>query len=575
MPRWVVFSLVGVLLTSGCVSNWPEPAIVGGTTNSTNPARVLLDPLERGKLNATSTDYDGGTVLVGGPDPDHRAYEYEARIRGHVWYPTASGSYPTILFLHGQHNTCGGVAGDLGAIPLDDCADYEGLARAYRNDLGYGYLASALAEHGYVVVSILAYEINLKNGPKDVGMWARGELVLGTLDAIRDGLLPPDVVARSDLSRVGVMGHSRGGEGVVTAVAVNNARPEPQRHQLRAVVALAPTDFNRRGVPDVALLSLVPYCDGDVARLHGLRTFDHSIILDNKTPKVQVFVRGANHNFYNTMWYRDADLVRLDEAGVRGSRACDTYREDGLGWRWTPEETQREAITHVNGFLRWQVGNELGLAPYFSGETTLPRGACPAGPLACADAVVVSARLPGARVLSNLSRLESEVTTEGFDSAAACAGSDCDPNMLSSAHALSLAWSDPATLRLRVEAEDWRRHDVFSFRAAVPGWNDPMQAPWDMVVIVTDTAGRVSKARPAEFSSALDKQPDPYVVAGSLTLGEARLALQSVRIPLATFAGIDLSSVESVEFAVGASGRIFLAEPLVQAETDVNPPSDN
>ena len=52
-----------------------------------------------------------------------------------------------------------------------------------------------------------------------------------------------------DFGSIGLMGHSRGGEGVVTAGTLNEALPHPW--SIKSVFALAPIDFTRATLPDV------------------------------------------------------------------------------------------------------------------------------------------------------------------------------------------------------------------------------------------------------------------------------------------------------------------------------------
>lgn len=534
---------------------------------------ALLDPLAQGNLSVASADYDVGATTVGGPDVNHSKYEYDARLRGRVWFPEEPGTYPLLVFLHGQHGIC--AAGqDEAILTVDDCSDDEGVNTPYPSHLGYEYLATQLASHGYVVASILGFEVNQRNGAEDVGMWARGELLLATLDAFRvraDGM-PGEALARADLSRIGLMGHSRGGEGVVTAAHVNLARAEADRHALKAIVALAPTDFNARGVPDIAMLSLVPYCDGDVSTLHGLRTYDHSRLLDNATPKVQVLVRGTNHNFYNSRWYDDVGLPVYpgnDAAfGVASaSPACNAPRQAG-GWRWTPAETQQESIVHVGGFLRWQVGGEAGLAPFFTGGAELPGAACPV--TGCAGVAVVTTKLPQADRLLVVGDAPGEdaAVIEGFDSARPCGEGECAPNLYSSADALDLQWSKPATLTIVLGAGDLSRHDVLAFRIAVDGWDDPTATPVDVEVLLTDATGATASALASEHSTAMERTPDPRASAGGVSVGSSKLALQSVRIPLAEL-DVDLTQVASVTLTFQGAGRAFLTDVLAQSEPNV------
>ena len=570
MRPFLALVLAALPLVAGCAS----PLAPGATAPQAEPPAPvpLVDPLAPGPLGVEWADYDAGEVTVGGTDANHSDYEYESRVRGRVWFPAEEGAFPLLVLLHGQHATCA-MGEQEAVVRLDDCNDEAGFNSPYPNHLGYEYLATLLASHGYVVASILAHEVNNRNGAGDIGMWARGELVLATLDAFRGAAegVPPEAAARADLTRVGLMGHSRGGEGVVTAVHVNLARPEAERHALRAIVALAPTDFNERGVQGVALLSLVPYCDGDVSTLHGLRTFDHSRLLDDATDKVQVLVRGTNHNFYNTRWYDDAGLPVWpgdDAAFSPLGPSCDLGRAHG-GWRWTPEETQQESLVHVAGFLRWQAGGERGLAPHFTGELPLPDAACPLR-RACADAVVVTAALAGKRPLLAVDDdVPPHVEAEGFDAVDACAGPECHPTVRSSAPALRLQWSGPATLRIRLDPADLRAMDVLTLRVAVPGWDEPGKPDVDLGVGLADGTGGSASVPASSYSTALQRTPDPYVQAGGLTLGSSKVALQAVRVPLADFAGVDLSDVREVVLSFEGEGTMLLTDVMAQPEPDV------
>ena len=70
-----------------------------------------------------------------------------------------------------------------------------------------------------------------------------------------------------DFSEIGIMGHSRGGEGAVTAGNLNEGLAEP--FDIKSIFALAPIDFTRATLPDVVTTTLLPYCDGDVSDQQG------------------------------------------------------------------------------------------------------------------------------------------------------------------------------------------------------------------------------------------------------------------------------------------------------------------
>lgn len=578
----LVTLLLIAMTLAGCVNDGPT-VVPQNVDPDDADSPTHLEPLALGAHSFHSFDYDAGTTKVGGKDGEHSNYSYDARLRGRLWIPDGVGPWPVLVFLHGQHATCADATGREALFRTNNCGDESGILTPYPNHLGYAYLAKHLASHGFAVASILGHEVNEKNGAGDTGMWARGELVLATLDALRDGAsgMPDQAKGTLDLSRVGIMGHSRGGEGVVTAMAVNAARPAEARHSIRAVVALAPTDFNGRGVEDAALLSLIPFCDGDVQTLHGLRTFDHSRWANDSTAKVQIVVRGTNHNDYNTKWGRPlvGPIDEGDDAqfGNLPGTYCHTSREQG-GARVTIEETLRESILHVGGFLRWQVGGDASLAPYFSGAALPPADACPAHSGDCSGFALVSATLKGTRpvLVANdsfptVNSLGGSVVASGFSSATVCAFANCDPNVYSSAPALDLRWAAPASLRIEVPADsgDWSAMRAFSLRVAVPTMDGSNKDAQDFVVEFEDASGARATLRASEVSAALDLPRDHYatippaaafpILGGDV--GASKITLNAVRIPLADLP-IDVARVTSVTLSFGepSSGRVLVTD---------------
>ncbi|WP_271895420.1 alpha/beta hydrolase family protein [Candidatus Phyllobacterium onerii] len=138
--------------------------------------------------------------------------------------------FPVIIFLHGQH----------------------GQSPSY---LGYDYLAKQLAEHGYVVASIDANAINYQNLDNRSGQ-SRAQLVLGTLDRLRqlDGFGQIDLggnkgklnalMGKLDFSRIGIMGHSRGGQAIATTILFNTNRHGTTEADMRAALKNTRSDLD-------------------------------------------------------------------------------------------------------------------------------------------------------------------------------------------------------------------------------------------------------------------------------------------------------------------------------------------
>ncbi|MBB3148295.1 dienelactone hydrolase [Phyllobacterium trifolii] len=158
-----------------------------------------------------------------------------APIKGWIQYPVAAaeleaaqlGPFPVIIFEHGM-------------------GDHE---TSYK---GYDYLSEELVSHGYVVVSIHA---GRNNAMGDASSQSRGQLILGTLDRLRqidsNGQIDSDgkpgllnaLQGKLDFTRVGIMGHSRGGQGVSAAIKLNLSRLGTNADNLQTALKDSPTSF--------------------------------------------------------------------------------------------------------------------------------------------------------------------------------------------------------------------------------------------------------------------------------------------------------------------------------------------
>jgi hypothetical protein len=292
----------------------PEPrqrrarsAPVAGPALPANP----IDPGVKGPYPTTSGEYTLRSVrLAGYPEP--------IEMRAVVVAPAhAPGRRPLALFLHGRHWTC--FAGDdPNAISLDwPCAAGSRPVPSYR---GYLQAQQLLASQGYVTVSISANGINAQdNDVTDLGAQARSSVVRMHLahwaDWSGSGRADAPAVVRAapraDLSKVFLMGHSRGGEGVSRA-ALDSLTPPPAarddyhgpvRWTIRGLLLIGPTAFGQNPHPDVPSATILPGCDGDVSDLQGQMYVDASRgIGSGRALHSALYVVGANHNYFNTEW---------------------------------------------------------------------------------------------------------------------------------------------------------------------------------------------------------------------------------------------------------------------------------
>jgi hypothetical protein len=291
-------------------------------------AQIAPDATLAGPLASTSSEYRFPASI----DPDILS-GVTTEIWARVYRPTVLNDppYPLILFLHGNHSTCGH-----GSNPrIDDSCQYTTLGTCPAgyvvtpNHNGYGYLADRLASWGYIVVSINANR-GITCGGGVVGdpnlIQARGRLVLKHLQRLSEwndtagqtpaslGLGTSGLLGKLDLGSVGLMGHSRGGEGVRTAYNFYRQSGSPWPGRIHGIVTfqgifeIAPVDGQNLVVQNADSVNwsvLLPMCDGDVSDLEGVRALDRTIRIfseDYVTPKMNYTVWGANHNYYNTEW---------------------------------------------------------------------------------------------------------------------------------------------------------------------------------------------------------------------------------------------------------------------------------
>jgi hypothetical protein len=123
-----------------------------------------------------------------------------------------------------------------------------------------------------------------------------------------------------DLSRIALMGHSRGGEAAATAALLNHLKYVPEDANIRldynfsikSVVAIAPADGQYRPagasrvINDVSYLTLQGAYDADVSAFNGSRQYDHvHFTQPGLWFKAEIYAYRANHGQFNTVWGND------------------------------------------------------------------------------------------------------------------------------------------------------------------------------------------------------------------------------------------------------------------------------
>ena len=591
------------------------------------------DPLARGPYGTEKLQYKAGSLQLTvpslggvtspvtinpGESTKGAGNTFEQDLEGTVTVPTGgSGPWKVLLFQHGRHSTCvepGGTSESL--FPFGDeteCADDPATGRTrIRNWEGYDYLSDLLASHGYVVMSVDAnavhtYDNNTLN-PLDAGALARAQIIANSFDLLykwNDGAGPGEIgtklTGKLEMQQVGIMGHSRGGEGVTQFITYNRQRPTPgRRYNLQAVFALAPIDRNKQYPVGTNYATLLPACDGDVSTLSGANAFERGKYAAPTDPfaKVEYVVNGADHNFYNTIWTGD-------DRG-EGDAACGPSSTNSI--RLSPADQRRTGLATIATFLRVYLGKEAALAPWTTGEAGYPQSACPTGrSVGCADLVKQSYIAPAGERQdvvrpSSGSKPTTAAPTASDDAGGQYSGSGfsqfewCNPDTFNQPNAtaatpiaacpgpgirlpgasatsdpstptsfnrafgpqLAVAWDKPATLsaELRGGARDVSKFRTLSLRAGVQitdtirnpvtdGFT-PSSARQDFKVALVDRTGASYEVKLTDFSRGVE---------GSVGSTTRHILLNGFRIPLSAFVGkVDLANLDRVELRFGGQG---------------------
>ena len=248
-------------------------------------------------------------VSLGGSAKERNEYwgftPEEMPLNARVWYPDGDGPFPVVLVVHGNHSM------------------------KHFSDPGYDYLGELLASRGYILASVDENFINGLNNEND----ARGWFLLKHLELFQEFGQDPEnpFYGKVDMGKLALMGHSRGGEAVANAAALNRLTHYPDdatvrfdfHFDIKGIVSIAPVDgqylpTGRKVVmEDVSYLTFHGSHDGDVTSFHGLWIYDRlRFTSDDFNFKSAVYVYRANHGQWNTVWQNK-------DSGARSARSLD------------------------------------------------------------------------------------------------------------------------------------------------------------------------------------------------------------------------------------------------------------
>ncbi len=244
-------------------------------------------------------------------------------LNAQVWFPEGNGPFPLVLMVHGNH----------------DMADY--------SEFGYAYLGELLASRGYIFVSV---DENFLNGYFAGGISgendARGWMLLKHLEQLEDwhDAKGNPFTGKIDLSKIALVGHSRGGEAVSVAAAFNQLDRYPDNgnvkfnfnFNIQSVIAIAPVDqqYQPADLPlpliDINYLVMQGAHDGDVSSFTGLRQYQRVKFTDPNSNmfKAALYIYQANHSQFNSDWgSQDLGLPRGQYLNIKPLLSPDQQRE--------------------------------------------------------------------------------------------------------------------------------------------------------------------------------------------------------------------------------------------------------
>lgn len=291
-------SIQSVADSDQSMDNPAEPGTYAVTTFNYGSGKDIWQPEFGAKTDLISQSVDASAYITNWSKYRTMYLRYDEKalpLNGRVWMPEGSSdeSYPLILIVHGNH-----------------------LMEDY-SDAGYAYLGELLASRGFIAVSVDENFLNYSawTGIPNNDMKVRAWVLLKHLQQIHTFAQSPGTpfFGKVDMSRIGLIGHSRGGQAI--AMAADDASwfksdatlDSVKEFNIRALAAIAPTDKKVDGInaklKDINYLTIQGANDGDVSDFDGDRQYNRSSFTKGTDFfKASLYVQGANHSQFNTDW---------------------------------------------------------------------------------------------------------------------------------------------------------------------------------------------------------------------------------------------------------------------------------
>ncbi len=303
-------------------------------------------------------------------------------LRATVFRPSASGKFPIVFILHGNH--------------APEEASFQ----------GHAWLQQHLASHGYIAVAIDQDFLNGGFGEMD----ARAIVLLRHMQLWRkwSTTYGNAYYNKVDMTKIALVGHSRGGEAIAVAKALNTAHsasltsaPDYYKFNISALFAIAPTDkyiltdidpktqrpyFANPANPndpaqsapivldDIAYATIHGSHDEDVGFFYGQNQYERAQRAALATPthiKAAYMVNGANHKHFNSVWAAPCVAGYTSEACADGP-----FHIRPLSGLIRPDQSQQAVKVYLTAYLQnvLRAANSIDVLTNRTPDSSLPAG---------------------------------------------------------------------------------------------------------------------------------------------------------------------------------------------------------
>ena len=567
---WLLLGLIAIL--AACRQE--QPASVPDPATST-PALSTSAPAEQEHFSTQINNYNLGesTILQDHYPEDSRFREMPVRLDGVIGVPEGQGPFPLVLILHGSHLICPGED----AWP---CAEGE----EQPNYAGFAYLVEALAEAGYVALSIngnAEHTFAFGEAPAgertkqliDVHLAELSAAVAGESDAF--GL---DLTGRIDLTQMTWLGHSRGGDlvnRIIREESLDETTSASGYGPVQGLIMLAPPIITTDVLPAVDLPTalILPACDWDVDLLAGQLLYESARLDPDRLGLfTSIYLEHGNHANFNAILEPDPII--------------DNRPDCAAGQMLSPQEQQSFIAQYAVDFLRTiyaapadavPIKQRIGLSPATPAAaelydrsvqiTTLQPVASRLTVMQPRDEDELSRNLLGGEV--KLNGLSAVFCPEGYYVPANEPGTEpCKRVNFSQPgypQMIALSWdSDDAAWRTTIpdSTSDLSGYDMLQLRAAL----DPLSdlnvegQPLSFSVELVNGSGR--RAEVSELSLAYPpgfRLPNDFFEGDRFT---GHVMMHVVQIPLEAFGEIDMTNIDEINllFDQSPGGALFVAD---------------